>query len=183
MFGRMPERAVEREFPSVSGFWRHIPWWFVGGAVVTTTIAFFVVFTIGPFPAGFALLWVPVVAGYVRSSREDEADARAYVEMASAQGVAPSDAADEYRRIVGGEAPAIWFDRSSAGWRDQARFAGALTLAIIGAGTAVLAWRHPETLAPGTATGVFSWSLVTAAAGLLLLLASRWVASRRDRVD
>ena len=178
---RMPERAAEREFPAGDGFWRHIPWWYVGGAAVTTAVGFFVFFAIGPFPAGFALLWLPIVAGYVRSSRQDEADARDYVETASAQGVAPADASDEYRRIVGSEAPAVWFDRSSGGWRDQARFAVALTLAIIGAGMALLAWRHPETLAPETGPTVLLWSLATMGAGLVLLLASRWIASRRDR--
>ena len=177
----MSSPTAERDSPAGDGVWRHIPWWYVGGAAVTTAVGFFVFFAIGPFPAGFALLWLPIVAGYVRSSRQDEADARDYVETANAQGVAHADAADEYRRIVGGEAPAFWFDRSSGGWRDEARFAVALTLAIVGAGMALLAWRHPETLAPETAPTVLLWSLATMGAGLVLILASRWIASKRDR--
>jgi hypothetical protein len=177
----MSSPTAERNFPAGDGFWRHIPWWYVGGAAVTTAVGFFVLFAIGPFPAGFALLWLPIVAGFERSSRQDEADARAYVETVIAQGVAPADAADEYRRIVGGEARGFWFDRSSGGWRDEARLAVALTLAIFGAGMALLAWRHPETLAPETAPTVLLWSLTTMGAGLVLLLASRWIASRRDR--
>jgi len=176
----MSSPTAERDFPAGDGFWRHFSWWYVGGAVITTTIAWIIFFAIGPFPVGFATVWIVFVYSNWRASQEDEADEKALTAAAEAGRIYPAGLDDQpVRDSTSKEKTSP--SNSSTRWKDEALFSVALSVTFLGAGMALLAWSHPETLALGTATGVFLWSLAATGAGLLLLLAGRWIASRRDR--